>query len=46
MATIQLLCSEKFIKDNSSISDNVAGMYILTARRDAQEFRLKGIIGE
>ena len=46
MATIQLLCSEKFIKDNSSISDNVAGKYILTAMRDAQEIRLKGIIGE
>ena len=46
MATIQLLCSEKFIKDNSSISDNVAGKYILTAMRDAQEIRLKGILGE
>lgn len=46
MATIQLLCSEKFIKENSSISDNIAGKYILAALRDAQEIRLKGIIGE
>ena len=46
MAVIQLLCSEKFIKENSSISDNVAGKYILAALRDAQEIRLKGILGE
>lgn len=46
MATIQLLCSEKFIKENSSISDNIGGKYILAALRDAQEIRLKGIVGE
>ena len=46
MAVVQLLCSEKFIKENSSISDNIGGKYILAALRDAQEIRLKGILGE
>lgn len=40
-----LLTSEKFIKENTSISDNVAGKYILPAIREAQEIKLKSILG-
>lgn len=40
-----LLTSESFVKANSSISDNVAGKYILSAIREAQEIRLKSVIG-
>ena len=40
-----LLSSEKFIKQVTSISDNVAGKYILPSLREAQEVGLKGILG-
>jgi hypothetical protein len=41
-----LLSSENFIKSVTNISDNVAGKYILSSLREAQEVSLKGIIGE
>lgn len=41
-----LLSSEVFIKSVTNISDNVAGKYILTSLRDAQEVGLKNIIGD
>lgn len=41
-----LLSSENFIKSVTNISDNVAGKYILTSLREAQEVGLKNIIGE
>lgn len=40
-----LLTSEKFVKEVSSISDNVAGKYIQPSIREAQEVCLKSIIG-
>ena len=40
-----LLTSEKFVKEVSSISDNVAGKYIQPSIREAQEVWLKSIIG-
>lgn len=40
-----LLSSEKFIKDVTSISDNLAGKFILPSLREAQEVKLKGILG-
>ena len=45
MAAEVLLSSEAFIKSVSSISDNVAGKYILPSLREAQEVGLKGILG-
>lgn len=45
MATEVLLSSEAFVKSVSNISDNVAGGYILPSLREAQEIRLKGILG-
>lgn len=46
MATTDiLLTSEAFIKDISSISDNVAGKYLLPSIREAQEVGLRGIVG-
>lgn len=41
-----LLSSEKFIKGNSNISDNVAGKYILAALRQAQEVHLRALLGD
>lgn len=41
-----LLSSEAFIKSVTNISDNVAGKYILSSLREAQEISLKGIIGD
>ena len=41
-----LLSSETFIKSVTNISDNVAGKYILTSLREAQEVGLKRIVGE
>ena len=41
-----LLSSEKFIKEVTSISDNVASKYILPSLREAQETGLKSILGE
>ena len=40
-----LLTSEKFVKEVSSISDNVAGKYIQSSIREAQEIGLKSILG-
>lgn len=40
-----LLSSETFIKQVTNISDNIAGKYILSALRDAQEIKLRGILG-
>lgn len=41
-----LLSSEAFVKSVSSISDNVAGKYILPSLREAQEQGLKSILGD
>lgn len=40
-----LLSSEKYIKDHSNISDNVAGKTILAALRPAQEIHYRAIVG-
>lgn len=40
-----LLISEKFIKTNSGISDNVWGSYLTPAIREAQDIRLQRVIG-
>lgn len=40
-----LLCSEKYIKENSNLSDNVWGKFLLPAIREAQEIRLQAVIG-
>ena len=40
-----LLTSESFVKEVSSISDNIAGKYILPSIREAQEVSLKSILG-
>ena len=41
-----LLSSEKFVKSVTSVSDNIAGKYILPSLREAQEQGLKGILGD
>ncbi|MBR1575854.1 MAG: hypothetical protein IJ654_05320 [Bacteroidales bacterium] len=41
-----LLCSEKFIKSVTSVSDNLAGKYILPSLREAQEIALRNILGD
>ena len=41
-----LLSSEGFVKEVTSISDNVSGKYILSSLREAQEGALKRIVGE
>ena len=47
MATIEiLLTSEDFIKKNSTISDNVAGKYIQSAIRTAQEIAFREVVGD
>ena len=40
-----LLTSEVFVKSVSNISDNVAGKFILPSIREAQEIKLKSILG-
>ena len=40
-----LLTSERFVKDVTSISDNVAGKYLLPSIREAQDITLREIIG-
>lgn len=40
-----LLSSEQFIKKVTNISDNLAGKFILPSLREAQEVKLKGILG-
>lgn len=41
-----LLSSEKFIKSVTSVSDNLAGKYILPSLREAQEVGLREILGD
>ena len=41
-----LLSSEKFIKNTTNISDNVAGKFILPSLREAQEINFRGIVGD
>lgn len=41
-----LLTSEAFVKNVSSISDNLAGKFLQPSIREAQDVKLKGIIGE
>ena len=41
-----LLTSETFIKEVSSISDNVAGKYIRPSIREAQDVQFRGIVGD
>lgn len=41
-----LLSSATFVKSVTSISDNVAGKYLLPALREAQEVGLRGILGD
>ncbi len=41
-----LLSSEKFIKEVTSVSDNLYGKYILPSLREAQEVGLKEILGD
>jgi hypothetical protein len=41
-----LLSSEKFIKEVTSVSDNMSGKYMLPSLREAQEIGLKGILGD
>ena len=40
-----LLTSSAFVKAVSNISDNIAGKYIMPSIREAQEIKLKGILG-
>lgn len=40
-----LLTSEAFVKNITNISDNIDGKYLLSAIREAQDIRLKEIIG-
>ena len=42
---IVLLCSEEFVKNISSIADNLSGKYLLSALREAQEIHIKGVLG-
>ena len=47
MATTEiLLTSEAFIKSITSISDNLAGKYLLPSLREAQEVGLRSILGD
>lgn len=41
-----LLTSETFVKSVTNISDNVAGKYIQSSIREAQEVGLRGILGD
>lgn len=46
MATIEvLLSSEAFVKSICNINDNVAGGYLMPSLREAQDIKLKGILG-
>lgn len=40
-----LITSEKFVKEITNISDNIEGKYLLSAIREAQDIRLKSIVG-
>ena len=41
-----LLTSERFVKSVTSISENVAGQYLMPSIREAQDTGLAGILGE
>lgn len=41
-----LLSSEQFVKSVTSISDNIAGKYLLPSLREAQEMGLREILGD
>lgn len=41
-----LLISEKYIKDNCEISDNVSGKFLMSAIKEAQDLKLVPILGE
>ena len=41
-----LLTSETFVKSVSSISDNLAGKFLQPSIREAQDVKLKGILGD
>ena len=41
-----LLISEKYIKENCEISDNVSGKFILSAIQEAQDLKLTPVLGE
>ena len=41
-----LLVSENFVRQQTNIADNVAGGYLLPAIREAQEMRLRMILGD
>ena len=41
-----LLTSEQFVKSVTSISDNIAGKYLLPSMREAQEVEYRGIVGD
>ena len=41
-----LLISETFLKDNSAVSDNVAGKFLRSAIREAQEVYFRAILGD
>lgn len=41
-----LLTSEKFIKEVTNVSDNLSGKFLQSSIREAQEVKLKGILGE
>lgn len=46
MTTNILLSSEAFVKAETNISDNLAGKYVLPALREAQEIKLRGVLGD
>lgn len=46
MAAEILLTNENFVKSVTNISDNIAGKYLLSSIREAQEINLKGILGQ
>lgn len=46
MATQILLTSEAYVKTVTAISDNLAGKYMLTSIREAQEMGLRSILGD
>lgn len=41
-----LLTSETFVRSVGSVSDNIAGKYIRPAIREAQDIKLRGIVGD
>lgn len=43
---VQLITSESFVKAVTSISDNIAGKYLLPSITEAQEIHLKAILGD